>query len=71
MEAAAIDILLNGRPEHAPAGASVRDLLQRLGASGPGVAVAVNEEVVRREDWGEARLSPGDRVEVIHAVGGG
>jgi sulfur carrier protein len=71
MEAAAIDILLNGRPERAPAGASVRDLLQRLGASGPGVAVAVNEEVVRREAWSGTLLSPGDHVEIIHAVGGG
>jgi len=35
------------------------------------VAVAVNEEIVRREAYAEVRLAPGDRVEVIHAVGGG
>lgn len=71
MEAAAIEILLNGRPERIPAGASIGDLLQRLGLAGPGVAVAVNKEIVRREAWGAVLLSPGDRVEIIHAVGGG
>lgn len=71
METATIDIRLNGRPEVAPAGDTLGDLLRRLGTAGPGVAAAVNDHVIRREAWETVRLSPGDRVEVIHAVGGG
>jgi thiamine biosynthesis protein ThiS len=33
--------------------------------------VAVNDEVVRRDDYGRVTLRPGDRVEIIQAVGGG
>lgn len=51
-------------------------LIQLLEASGitpetKGVAVAVNDEVVRRADWAHRRLQPGDRVEIVRAVQGG
>jgi len=36
-----------------------------------GVAVAVAATVVRRADWATRSLAPGDRVEIIRAVGGG
>lgn len=52
--------------------ADVEGLLKILGVSKTrGVAVALNDEVVRRNDWGRARLSEGDRVEVIRATQGG
>jgi sulfur carrier protein len=35
------------------------------------VAVAINTQVVPRSRFAEVRIAPGDRVEVIHAVGGG
>ena len=41
------------------------------GRPGRGVAVAVNGEVVPRSLWAETRLRPGDRVELLNAVGGG
>lgn len=36
-----------------------------------GVAVALNGEVVHRNRWPETPLAPGDRVEIVQAVGGG
>lgn len=36
-----------------------------------GVAVAINESVIRRQDWSDVRLSSGDTVEVIQAQQGG
>jgi sulfur carrier protein len=66
-----IDITLNGQPGQVKANATVRDLIETLGGSGPGVAVAVNDEVIRRESLASVHLKPGDRVEVIQAVGGG
>lgn len=66
-----IPIVLNGRPGEAPRNGTVQDLLDSLDTRGPGLAVAVNEDVVRREAYATVRLSPGDRVEIIQAVGGG
>lgn len=53
--------------------ATVADLLRaRLGhARPPGVAVAINEEVVPRGEWAARRLAAGDVVEVVTAVQGG
>ncbi len=52
---------------------TVAGLLAALGVdeSRTGVAVAVNEEVVRRTEWPVTRLSDGDTVEVLRAVQGG
>lgn len=36
-----------------------------------GIAVAVNDRVVRRADWGRHAVAPHDRIEVIQATQGG
>ena len=52
---------------------TVAELLESLGHGGtaPGIAVAVNGEVVRRSAWDARRLHAGDRVEIVGAVQGG
>jgi len=37
----------------------------------PGIAVALNGQVVPRARWAETWLQPDDKVEIIHAVAGG
>jgi sulfur carrier protein len=64
-------IRLNGAPATVPPGSTVADLLAAQGLSGPGIAVAVNDAVVRRAELAAHRLAEGDRVEIIRAVGGG
>jgi sulfur carrier protein len=66
-------IVLNGKEETVQDGITVLDLLTRIriDPSVKGIAVAVNAEVVSREDWTTAALSEGDQMEVIHAVQGG
>ena len=66
-----MSIEVNGEPQEAPAGCSVRDLLDRLDVGKRRVAVAVNGEVVPRSRHATKTLSEGDRVEVLEAVGGG
>ncbi len=53
--------------------ATVSGLLASLGVdqSRTGVAVALNEEVVRRAQWPATPLSDGDTVEVLRATQGG
>jgi sulfur carrier protein len=54
---------------------TVGDLLARLklgaASGGPRVAVAVNLDVVPRAEHATRALVEGDKVEIIHAVGGG
>lgn len=64
-------IIVNGNPTEVPEAITMAELVERLGLTGQRVAVEVNEELVPRGHFGEHRLAPGDRVEVIHAVGGG
>lgn len=69
-----MDIVINGEPRSLASGATVADVLRALDvdpASARGIAVAVNDEVVRRQVWAETRLQPADRVEIVTARQGG
>jgi sulfur carrier protein len=64
-------ITLNGKPTDL-AGTVADLLLARMDEPRPhGVAVAVNDEVVPRDDWPRRQLAAGDVVEVVTAVQGG
>lgn len=71
----ALTVILNGQSRSFEAlsgpSAFVEGLVQELGLKGDRVAVELNGEIVPRADWAEARLAEGDRVEVVHFVGGG
>ena len=64
-------ILVNGEPQDVPAGSTVSQLIARLDMAGKRVAVAVNRDVVPRSAYDEVRISGGDRIEILEAVGGG
>jgi thiazole synthase/sulfur carrier protein len=66
-----IAIEVNGETRQVPDGASVADLLALLGLAAPKVAVERNLEIVPRSAWASTRLAPGDRLEVVHFIGGG
>ena len=52
-------------------GTTLATLIERLSLAPERVAVELNRDVVRRADWPATRLSDGDRVEIVHFVGGG
>ena len=62
---------LNGEPKELAEGATLLSLIEQLSLAPERVAVELNRDVVRRADWPATRLSDGDRVEVVHFVGGG
>lgn len=66
-----MEIQLNGEPTEVPSNATIADLLDQLSITGKRLAVEVNEDIVPRSRHSEFTLSPGDRVEVVHAIGGG
>ena len=64
-------ITLNGDPHTVADGATVASLIDALGLAGKRLAVEINEEVVPRSRHAERALADGDRVEIVHAIGGG
>jgi thiamine biosynthesis protein ThiS len=69
--AESIRIDVNGETREVPEGASVADLLALIGLAAPKVAVERNLEIVPRSAWGATRLAAGDRLEIVHFIGGG
>jgi len=66
-----IGVTVNGEPRELHAGASVADLLHTLGVRGERVAVEHNRAILPRERFSETMLRDGDRLEIVHFVGGG
>jgi thiamine biosynthesis protein ThiS len=64
-------IVLNGVPRLLGGASSVADLIDVLALRPERVAVEVNEVLVRRAEYAQTRLNPGDRVEIVTLVGGG
>ena len=64
-------IVVNGEPASIPSGATVAELLTRLALGDRKVAVAINRNVVPRSRYAATTLDPGDRIEILEAVGGG
>jgi sulfur carrier protein len=66
-----MQIQLNGDAMELPDAMTVADLIAHLELTGKRLAVEVNEDIVPRSQHPELTLSEGDRVEVVHAIGGG
>ena len=68
---AAFDIELNGEPYRLDQKATLQDLVAALDLSGKALAVAVNRQVVPRQQWSERSLQAADKVDIVRAIGGG
>lgn len=66
-----ISVTINGTTREVPAEIDLDSLLELLALPRQRVAVELNHIVVRRTDWPETRVSDGDKLEVVHFVGGG
>jgi thiamine biosynthesis protein ThiS len=68
---AMIQIELNGETREISPGSTVTGLLAELGLDTRKVAVERNLEIVPKSRYGETALNAGDRIEIVHFVGGG
>ena len=66
-----MQITVNGEQQELPERATVTDLLEQIGLTDTLVAVERNHHIVPRAEHKTATLRDGDRVEVVHFVGGG
>jgi len=64
-------VQVNGEAMELPSGATIAALIEQLTLTGKRLAVEVNEDIVPRSQHPQFTLSEGDRVEVVHAIGGG
>lgn len=63
-------LIVNGEPRETTA-PTLAALLTELGVKGTAVACEVNLRVVRRDAFDRTTLTAGDRVEIVHVIGGG
>ncbi|MGC2235463.1 MAG: sulfur carrier protein ThiS [Pyrinomonadaceae bacterium] len=66
-----MNILINGEDREISSEVNLTELLKTLSLPTERVAVELNKEVVRKKDWENIKIAEGDKLEVIHFVGGG
>jgi thiamine biosynthesis protein ThiS len=54
-----------------PDGSAIADLVEALALKPERLAVELNRRIIRRSEWASTRLAEGDKVEIVHFVGGG
>jgi thiamine biosynthesis protein ThiS len=66
-----IEIIVNGDARQVSQGARVMDLVKQLELAPERLAIELNLSILPRAKWAETELRQGDRVEMVHFVGGG
>ena len=64
-------ITINGEATEITAGASLVDVLKLLELKPERLAIELNRKIIRRANWGSTTLNEGDKIEIVHFVGGG
>ena len=66
-----MELIVNGETQYLPEGMTVMQLLEKMALTDRRLAVEVNLEIVPRSQFLTHELQAGDRVEIVHAIGGG
>ena len=62
---------INGQQKEFPEGLTLATLVAHLGMKPDRVAVELNQSIVQRGQWENTPLHTGDKLEIVHFVGGG
>ena len=71
VEYAAMNIILNGASRDVPDNLSASELLLSLDLADKRLALEVNQKIIPRSTFDSHAIKPGDKVEIVHAIGGG
>jgi len=66
-----MNVTINGEARSFENVGTVSELVQALAIKSDRVAVELNREIVTRDRWPATALHDGDRLEIVHFVGGG
>lgn len=64
-------VTINGDERDMPADSTLQALLESLDMTRGRVAVEINQEIIPRSQHVEHVLKDGDKIEIVHAIGGG
>ncbi|AGR61356.1 MAG TPA: sulfur carrier protein ThiS [Salmonella bongori] len=64
-------ILFNDEPMQCTEGLTLTDLLTQLNQQKPGVALALNQQIVPREQWGRLIVQEDDQILLFQVIAGG
>jgi sulfur carrier protein len=65
-----MNLIING-DERRLSAQTLSALIEELGMKSDRVAIELNREIVHKEHWPQTPLKDGDRLEIVHFVGGG
>lgn len=66
-----MQIIVNGEDKQVEPGLTAAALVEQMGLGERRIAMEVNLEILPRSRYSEHTFADGDRVEIVHAVGGG
>jgi sulfur carrier protein len=66
-----MQIYINGEERQVTPNLMMTELIQQLELGANRFAIEVNAELIPRSTFDQHRLQPGDRVEIVQAIGGG
>jgi sulfur carrier protein len=64
-------LIINGEDRSFENPLTLQGLVEQLGMKADRVAVELNRDIVPRDRWARTELVEGDRLEIVHFVGGG
>lgn len=64
-------VVINGEDREFAGSLTLAGLLDQLGLKSDRVAVELNRDIVPRDRWVDTVLNDGDKLEIVHFVGGG
>jgi thiamine biosynthesis protein ThiS len=66
-----VRVVINGDDKEVREGVTVAELITDLDLKPERVAIELNRKILARPEWPRAGLADGDKVEIVHFVGGG
>lgn len=66
-----MNLFINGKETSFSSPLTLAELVEQLGMKPDRVAVELNRNIVPRDHWLATNLAEGDRLEIVHFVGGG
>ncbi len=66
-----MNVILNGTPIEVPDDFTLSQLIEQQGMAGKRLAAEVNLEIIPRAQHSSCKLGNDDKIEIVHAIGGG
>ena len=66
-----MNIVVNGKKIDIKNNITIENLLKELRVEDKVMSVAVNMEIVKKDNWNTYKVKDGDKIELLHFVGGG